>query len=86
MQEGSQANCVLIDSLQRKHLVSSRLDFKCMKNTAEYEALVLALHKASNLKVGILKVVGDSEIVVHQVRNTIHCVSPRLKSYQQELW
>jgi hypothetical protein len=33
-----------------------------------------------------LKVFGDSEIIVRQVRNTIHCLSPHLKAYQQEVW
>jgi hypothetical protein len=32
-----------------------------------------------------LKVFGDSEIIVRQVRNTIHCNSPHLKNYQQEV-
>lgn len=40
-QEGSRVDCVLIDSLQRKHLISSCLEFEFMNNTAEYEALVL---------------------------------------------
>ena len=75
--------CVLIDLLQRKHLISSRLEFEWTKNTVEYEALVLGLQKSIDLNVVVLKVVCDCEIMV---RNTIHCVSPRLKSYQQELW
>jgi hypothetical protein len=32
-----------------------------------------------------LKVFNDSEIIVRQVRNTIHCNSPHLKNYQQEV-
>jgi len=39
-----------------------------------------------NLNVGVLKVVGDSKIVIQQVHNIIHCVLPNLKGYQQELW
>jgi hypothetical protein len=31
-------------------------------------------------------VFGDSEIIVKQVRNEIHCLSPHLKSYQTEVW
>ena len=31
-------------------------------------------------------VFGDSEIVVRQVRNSIHCLSTHLKSYQTEVW
>jgi len=85
-QDGFGAGCVLIDPRKRKHLVSSRLEFKCTNNIANYEALLLGLHKALNLNVAMLKVVGDSKIVVRQVRNTIHYVSPHLKSYQQEVW
>ena len=29
---------------------------------------------------------GDSEIVVKQIRNHIHCISPHLKAYQNEVW
>ena len=29
---------------------------------------------------------GDSEIVVKQNRNQIHCISPHLKAYQNEVW
>ena len=29
---------------------------------------------------------GDSEIIVKQIRNQIHCISPHLKSYQSEVW
>ena len=38
------------------------------------------------LKVKNLKVYGDSEIIVKQVRNKIHCISPHLKAYQNEVW
>jgi hypothetical protein len=33
-----------------------------------------------------LVVFGDSEIVVKQVRNEIHCLSPHMKNYQNEVW
>jgi hypothetical protein len=32
-----------------------------------------------------MKVFGDSEIIVRQVKNTIHCNSPHLRNYQQEV-
>lgn len=85
-QDSSRVGCVLIDPKHRKHLISSHLDFECKNNTDEYEALLLGLHKEISLNVVALKVVGDSEIVVRQVRNTIHFFSPHLKSYQQEVW
>ena len=63
-------------------MLSFRLEFECTNNTAEYEALVQGLYKAIGLKVQYLKVFGDSEIVIKQVRNTIHCLSNHLKHYQ----
>ena len=33
-----------------------------------------------------MKVYGDSEIVVKQIRNKIHCISMHLKAYQNEVW
>jgi ribonuclease HI len=58
---------------------------KCTNNTVEYEALVQGLKKSIDLNVKELKVFRDSEIIVRQVRNTIHCNSPHLKNYQQEV-
>jgi len=54
-----------------------------MKNIIEYKSLMLGLHKAISLNVVTLKVVGDLETVVWKVHNTIHYLSPHLKSYQQ---
>ena len=33
-----------------------------------------------------MKVYGDSEIIVKQIQNQIHCISPHLKAYQNEVW
>ena len=74
--EGSGAGFVLIDPEQNKHFLSCRLEFKCTNNTIEYEALVQGLKKEIELKV-----YGYSEIVVKQIQNKIHCISPHLKAY-----
>ena len=83
--EGSGGGCVLIDPKKNKHFLSCRLEFECTNNTSEYEALVQRLRKAIELKVKNLKVYGDSEIIVKQIRNQIHCISPHLKAYQNEV-
>ena len=85
-QEESGASCILIDPENNKHFLSCRLEFKCTNNTTEYEALIQGLKKAIEFKVRNLKVYGDSEIIVKHVFNTIHCVSPHLKGYQNEVW
>ena len=39
-----------------------------------------------DLNVKVLVAFGDSEIIVRQVRNSIHCLSNHLQSYQKEVW
>ena len=84
--EGLGAGCVLIDPRKNKHFISCRLEFECTNNTAEYEALVQGLKKTIEIKVKNMKVYGDSEIVVKQIRNKIHYISPHLKAYQNQVW
>lgn len=84
--DGFRDDCVLVDPRERKHLISSHLEFECTSNTTKYEALISGLHKAIKLNVGILKEIGVSEIIMQQVHNIIHYVSCNLKSYQKEVW
>jgi ribonuclease HI len=84
--EGAGAGCVIIDLAGNKTLIACRLEFECTNNTAEYEALLQGLRKALDMNIQNLTVFGDSEIVVRQVRDSIHCLSPHLKSYQSEVW
>jgi hypothetical protein len=65
--------------------VSCRLEFECTNNTTEYEALVKGLNKSIDLNIEEIKVSVDSEIIVRQVKNTIHCNSPHLRNYQQQV-
>ena len=73
---------MLVSSEGEKMMLSCRLEFECTDNTTEYEALVQGIYKSIGLKVQYLKVFGDSDIVIKQVQNTIHCLSNHLKHYQ----
>jgi ribonuclease HI len=84
-QEGFGAGCILNDMKGKHHFLSCRLEFECTNNIVEYEDLVQGLNKSIYLNLKELKVFGDYEIIVKQVRNTIHCDSPHLKNYQQEV-
>jgi ribonuclease HI len=84
-QEGSGEGCILIYPKWKQSFLSCRLEFECTNNTFEYEALVQGLKKVIDLNIKELKVFGDSEIIVRKVKNTIHCNSPQLRNYQQEV-
>ena len=67
-------------------MIACRLEFECTNNVVEYEALVQGLRKALDLNIKCLEVFRDSQIVSHQVRNSINYTSNHLKNYQQEVW
>jgi len=84
--EGEGAGSFLIDPPGNQHLMASWLEFACTNNTTEYEGLLQGLKKAIDMEVKNLKVFGDSQISVDQVRKRIHCNSPYLVRYQLEVW
>ena len=79
--EGAGAGCMLIDLAGNNTLISFRLEFECTNNMVEYEALLQGLRKALDFNIQNLTVFGDSEIVVRQIKNSIHSLSSHLKSY-----
>jgi hypothetical protein len=77
---------MFINPVGNNTLIAFRLEFECTNNIAEYEALLQGLRKALDLNIHNLTVFCDSEIVVRQVKNCIHCLSPHLKIYPTEVW
>jgi hypothetical protein len=55
-----------------------------MNNTIKYEALVHGL-KVIDMNIKQLKEFGVSDIIIRQIRNTIHCNSSHLRNYLQEV-
>jgi ribonuclease HI len=84
--EGASVGCILKDLEGINTLIACRLEFSCTNNTIEYEALLQGIRKAIDLKAKKVKVFGDSEIIIKQVRNTIYFLSSHLKHYQLEVW
>ncbi|XP_050920067.1 uncharacterized protein LOC127137671 [Lathyrus oleraceus] len=46
---------------------TAKLYFTCTNNMAEYEACILELEEAIELKIKVLEVFGDSTLVIHQI-------------------
>ncbi len=77
---------VLIPPTNEVITLSYKLEFEITNNIAEYEALLLGLRAAKDMKIQHLKVQGDSELVVPQVRNIYQTMNVRLRSYRNEVW
>jgi ribonuclease HI len=80
--EGVGVGFILKDTKGRKTLIACRIEFPCTNNIFEYEDLLQGLRKEVDLKDEKIKVFGDSEIIIKQVRNAIHFLSSHLKNYQ----
>jgi ribonuclease HI len=66
--------------------LSFKLDFKVTNNIAEYEALVLGLNAAKDMKIQGLKVFGDADMIIQHIKNNFQSKHVRLKAYIDEVW
>ncbi|XP_070020665.1 uncharacterized protein [Nicotiana sylvestris] len=63
--KGVGIGAVLVSEISQHYPVSAKLSFPCTNNMAEYEACILGLRLA--IDVQELLVVGDSDLLIHQV-------------------
>ena len=61
---------------------TARLGFDCTNNMAKYEAYALGIQVAINFNVKLLKVYGDSALVIHQLRGEWETRDHKLIPYQ----
>ena len=60
----------------------ARLGFDCMNNMAEYEACALRIQAVIDFNIKLLKVYGDSTLVIHQLRGEWETRDHKLIPYQ----
>lgn len=61
---------------------SCRLEFDCANNITEYEELLLGLELARDMKIKMLRVIGDSDLVVMQIEDHFVAKNDKLKRYK----
>ncbi|XP_028208435.1 uncharacterized protein LOC114391656 [Glycine soja] len=61
---------------------AARLQFDCTKNVAEYEACILGIEKAIDLKIKNLDIYGDSALVINQIKGEWETRHPGLIPYK----
>ncbi|XP_070045632.1 uncharacterized protein [Nicotiana tomentosiformis] len=82
----------LVSKTGQHYPVSAKLRFSCTNNMAEFEACILGLRLAIDMNVQDLLVIGDSDLLVHQVlgewatKNTkilsyLYCVQELIKRF-----
>jgi hypothetical protein len=65
---GHGVGAVIISPKDTYTPLTARLLFDCTNNIAEYEACIMGLEGAINLRIKVLEVYGDSALVIYQVR------------------
>nr|XP_019071490.1 uncharacterized protein K02A2.6-like [Solanum lycopersicum] len=63
--------------------MAAKLRFNCTNNMAEYEACILCLKIAINMNVYELLVIGDSDLLIHQVQGEWVVKNPKIIPYVQ---
>ena len=72
----------MINSLRGvKTTLSFNLAFECTNNQAEYEALVIGLEILLELRAKDVRVIGDSQLVLHQLTWEYKCNTLLLAPY-----
>jgi ribonuclease HI len=84
--EGVGAGVVFISPTQEIISLSYKLEFETTSNMEKYEALVLGLRAAKDMRIEELTMFGDAELIVQQVKFFYQAKHPRLRTYINELW
>ena len=66
--QGKGIGAVLVLESRQHYPMMSKLRFNCTKNMSEYEACILGLKMAIDMNVYELLVIGDSDLLIHQVQ------------------
>src|ERR1051325_11385037 len=74
---------VVIITPQGSHIpFTARLMFDCKNNMAEYEACIMGLEEARDLRIKILDVYGDLALVINQIKGDWESRYPDLMPYK----
>jgi ribonuclease HI len=79
--EGQGVGIVLISPRGAIFEQSVRLEYFCMNNQAEYEAILLGLQFLSYMWIKHVEAFGDSLLVVQQIADTFQCLDRSLNAY-----
>ncbi|GKV24228.1 hypothetical protein SLEP1_g33863 [Rubroshorea leprosula] len=79
--KGSGAGALLIGPEGYRSEHALKFNFDATNNMAEYEALLLGLQLALELKISVIQVYSDSQLVVNQINSICEVVDPVMVKY-----
>ena len=79
--KGSGIGAVLVSETGQHYPVTAKLHFSCTNNMAEYEACILGLKLALDMGVHEFLAIGDSDLLIHQVRGEWVVKNPKITPY-----
>ena len=84
--QGAGGGVMLVSPDNERYYAAFRFNFSCTNNTTEYEGLIQGLEWARKCGIKCLRVYGDSELVVNQIRCLNAAKNDILKSYRHCVW
>ncbi|XP_055801332.1 uncharacterized protein LOC129870542 [Solanum dulcamara] len=81
--KGVSAGAVLVSESGQHYLVLAKFKFLCTNNMAEYEACILGLRMAVDMNIQELLVIGDSDLLIHQVQGEWSTKNVKILPYLQ---
>jgi ribonuclease HI len=78
---GAGVASVLISPSRIKTSYAAMLDFNCMNNIAEYEALLLGLRKLKAMGIKIATLKSDSQVISDHIDKSNKARNPKLEKY-----
>jgi ribonuclease HI len=79
---GRGIGCFIVIPKGVEYEMSTRLEFRCTNNQAEYEALLTGLEMLVEIEVKNVEAFGDSELVVQQMKGESQYLSAELNEYR----
>ncbi|XP_049376908.1 uncharacterized protein LOC125841784 [Solanum stenotomum] len=81
--QGKCIGAVLVSESGQHYLMAAKLRFDCTNNMAEYDTCILGLKMAIDMNVHELLVIGDSNLLIHQVQREWAVKNPKITLYVQ---
>ncbi|XP_070041082.1 uncharacterized protein [Nicotiana tomentosiformis] len=66
--KGVEIRAVLISEFGEHYLASAKIRFPCTNNMADYQTCILGIRMAVDMNIKELLVIGDSDLLIHQVQ------------------